>query len=114
MTQQRGNPEFDIQIGEHGAETCVGIRPPMSGDQIKRVLAQIPARERPAQITPGKSKGDKPYTLLKFLHPHFGKYRNIYALNAVATIEGILSASGAVVNSNGTMRELHGDNKLFD
>lgn len=114
MTHPPVNPKFEIRIGEYGAETCVGIRPPLPDDQIKDVLAKIPAHERPAQITPERSKGDEPYTLLKFLHPHFGVYRNDYAMRVVKALESALSNNGTFVRVDKEIESQHSDYELFE
>lgn len=107
-------PKYEVQIGEHGAETCVGVKPPLSASHIQSLYAKLPARQRPAEVIPDKPRDDTSYTILKFLHPHFGKYRNIYAMNAVDAITDILRSEKAIVEPDETIRDLHGDNRLFD
>ena len=73
----------------------------------------IPAGERPDHISPEVSEGGQSYSIFKFHHPHFGEYRNVYALRAVAALESVLGAGDATVRSDGELQSLHGDNRLF-
>jgi hypothetical protein len=115
MASGQTNPEFEIQIGEHGAETSVGIKPPVPEDELEQALSAIDGARPPRvlHMRPGGDPKDA-YTLLEFMHPHFGAYRNTHALKVVEALKSALGTNGTNVKVVEEIKSLHGDHQLFE
>lgn len=116
MSDRQGSPEFEIQIGEHGATTAVGIKPPVPNEQLVKALKRIPEREKPDRVSRMGDEDDEAgaYTVFEFLHPHFGAYRNTYAERVVEALKSVLNDNGTVVKIDEETKSLHGDHQLFE
>lgn len=115
MSQQNGNPEYEIQMGEHGAMTRVGIKPPPPSQQLEQALEQVEAQEMPDSVSRVGSNGDpESYSLLEFRQRHFGIYRNDDAHKVIEALKIVLSRNGSTVQVDEEVQSLHGDNELFE